>query len=194
MKPTGHFADVSHYEPDIDFHAYAAGGCPLIITKATEGSTYTDPTYAGFAARARSVPGLIFGSYVFIDAGDPGPQISHYLSAAHLKPGDLQPCVDAEAAGLTKNETLDALRQLEASGYRPLLYCSLSFYVDVLGSPTQWWLWLAAYRDTLPKLPAGTKLFAWQHVDNGICPGVAHPCDMSYLYVPVADLKTKFCI
>ena len=26
------------------------------------------------------------------------------------------------------------------------------------------------------------------------CPGIAHPVDMSYLYVPVADLSTKFCI
>ena len=195
MTPTAHFPDLSHYEPDVSFHDLATvGACPLVITKCSEGRTYVDPTYAGFAQRVRTVPGLIFGSYVFLDAGDPSPQVAHYLSAAHLQPGDLQPVVDAEAAGLTQQQTFDALHQLEASGYRPILYASLSFFNDVLGSPNRWWLWLAAYRDTLPALPAGVKLFAWQHADNSVFPGVAKPVDGNYLYVPVADLREKFCI
>ena len=66
MKSTARFADISHYEPDIEFHEYAAGGCPLVITKCSEGRGYTDPTFAGFAERARTVPGLMFGSYVLL--------------------------------------------------------------------------------------------------------------------------------
>jgi len=194
LKSTARFADLSHFEPEIDFHEYADGGCPLVITKCSEGRGYTDPTYAGFAERARTVPGLIFGSYVFIDAGDPAPQVAHYLSAAHLQKGDLQPVVDAERAGLTAAETFAALHQLEASGYRPIIYASLSFFNDVLGSPTQWWLWLAAYRSVLPTLPAGVRLLAWQFSDAATFAGIPKPCDGSYLYVPIADLKTKFCV
>ena len=195
MTPTAHFVDISHYEADVDFHTLAgAGACPLVITKCSEGSSYTDPTFADFAKRVRTVPGLIFGSYVFLDAGDPSPQVAHYLSTAHLQPGDLQPVVDAEAAGLTRQQTFDALHQLETRGYRPILYCSCDYFANTLGSPTRWWLWLMSYKKTLPALPAGVRLWAWQHTDAAVFPGVARPCDGNYLYVPVADLKTQFCV
>ena len=197
LKPiaTAHFPDISHFvDPSsVDFHAVAAGGVPLVICKSSQGSHYTDPTYAGFASRIRSVP-LILGAYCFLDVAPEGPQVAHFMNVAHLQKGDLQPVIDAEAAGLSKAETFAAMADLEGRGYRPILYCNLSFFADVLGSPTKWWLWLAAYRATLPTLPAGVKLWAWQHNDAGICPGVARPCDMSYLYVPVADLAAKFCI
>ena len=193
MTPTAHFPDISHFESDVQFHDIAAT-CPLVITKCSEDAGYTDPTYQPFADRARTVDGLIFGSYVFEDAAPEGPQIAHFFSTAHLQPGDLQPVLDAEAAGLSKMETFAALYDMENRGYRPILYCSLAFYNDVLGSPTRWWLWLAAYRSKLPDLPDSILLFAWQHTDCGVCPGVAKPCDMSYLYVPVADLKANFCI
>jgi GH25 family lysozyme M1 (1,4-beta-N-acetylmuramidase) len=193
--PTAHFPDISHFEIVDSFHAVAAGGCPLVITKATESTGYVDPTYAGFAARIRSVPGLILGAYVFEHTGVPAAaQISHFLSVAHLQRGDLQPVVDAEQLGLTRAETFAALTALEARGYRPILYCSLSFFQDTLRSPVRWWLWLAAYRNNLPALPDEVNLFAWQHDDAAIFPGVKNPCDASYLYVPVADLLTKFCI
>jgi lysozyme len=193
MTPTAHFPDISHFEPVEDFHAIAAGGCPLVITKATEGCGYNDPTYASFADRIRSVPGLILGAYVFEDPGPAIAQVAHYLSVAHLQPGDLQPIVDAEKLGLTCQETYDALENLEARGYRPILYCSLAFFTDVLHSPRPWWLWLAAYRANLPILPLGVRLFAWQHTDCGDCPGVGQPCDMSYLYIAPTDLQ-NFCI
>ena len=192
LVPTAHFPDLSHYEPVESFHALAAANVPLVITKATEGN-YTDPTWADYSARIRSVP-MILGGYVFQDVGDVDPQIGHFLSAAHLQTGDLQPVLDAEALGLTQAATFAALRDFESRGFAPILYCSLSFFTDVLGSPSAWWLWLAAYRATLPALPRGVKLFAWQRTDHAIFPGISKPCDGNYLYVPVADLKTKFCI
>ena len=192
---TAHFPDISHYtDPSsIDFHAVAAGGVPLVICKASQGRGYTDPAYAGFASRIRSVP-LILGAYCYLDVAPEGPQVSHFINVAHMQKGDLQPVIDAEAAGLGRQETFAAMADLEGRGYRPILYASLSFFNDVLGGPTQWWLWLAAYRPILPTLPAGVKLWAWQHTGQAVCPGIAHPVDMSYLYVPVADLATKFCI
>ena len=189
---TAHFPDLSHYEPVENFHAIAQGGVPLVIIKATEGTRCTDPDYADFAARIRSVP-LTLGAYVFEDAAPADSQVDHFLSAAHLGSGDLQPVVDAEQLGLTRQETEDALHDLEARGYRPILYASVAFWRDVLGSPAAWWLWIAAYRDQMPAMPAGANVLAWQHTDAGNCPGVGQPCDMSYLLVPVADLP-KFCI
>lgn len=194
MTPTAHFCDLSHYEPNADFHAIREqGGAPLVITKCTEGTGYTDPLYQSYARRVRTVPSLIFGAFLFLDAALAKPQTEHFFSTAHLRKGDLQPILDAEQKGLTRLETLGALENMELCGYRPILYCSLSYFEDVLGSPARWWLWLAAYRENLPTLPLGVKLFAWQHTDRGTCPGVAGPVDMNYLYVPVADLP-DFCI
>jgi len=186
------FPDLSHYEPDVQFHAMIAGGVPAFITKATQGSSNTDPTYAHFSARGRSV-GLIAGAYSYLAPGDPVPQIDHFLSVAGLQAGDLPPIIDAEATGLSKGQTFAALQQFESRGFRPILYCSLSFFKDVLGAPTDWPLWLAAYRPYLPPLPEGVTLFAWQHTDHGVCPGVAQPCDMNYFYGDLSALK-RFCL
>ena len=183
MNAIAHFPDLSHYEPDVDFHEVQAGGAPLVITKATQ-AAFTDPTWADFAARIRSV-GLVLGGFVYEEAAPEAAQIAHYFSAAHLQVGDLQPVLDAEAAGLTLAETVAALEDMANRGYRPILYCSLAFWNDVLGGINDYWIWLAAYRDALPDLPADTKLFAWQHTDCATFPGVAKPCDASYLYAPL---------
>ena len=187
MTPTFHFPDIYHGDHAVSFHDMAAAGIPLVILKATEGTAYTDPAFAARAARVRSVPGLALGAYAFLDARPGPPQAAHFLSAAHLQPGDLQPVVDAEKLGLTKAETFAALTDLEGRGYRPILYASLSFWRDVLGSPTRWALWLAAYCATLPALPDDVTLFAWQHSENSTCPGVVGPCDMSYAYGNLSD-------
>ena len=185
--PIAHFPDISHFEPVEDFHAIAGGGCPLVVCKATEGLGYTDPTYAPFAARIRSVPGIVLGAYVFLDPIPAGGQVSHFLNVSHLQSGDLMPIIDAEALGLSAQETNDAVDGLVSQGYDPILYCNLDFLTNTLGGKTDCPVWLAAYRDTLPTLPAGIHLIAWQHTDHGVCPGVGQPCDMSYLYVDLKD-------
>lgn len=193
--PTAHFPDLSHYEPVVDFHKVTReGGAPLVITKCSQGATSVDPTYADFAKRIHSV-GAILGAYHYLDPlPAPETQMAHFLATAKLQKGDLQPVIDAEAAGLTKETTFEALYSLEHRRYRPILYCSLAFWRDVLGSPVRWLLWLAAYRAALPALPDSVRLFAWQHTDCANFPGVAKPCDSSYLYVPLARLKVECCI
>jgi lysozyme len=189
MTPTAHFPDVSHFEPVASFWAVKQDNCPLVVTKCTEGTGYTDPTYQGYADRVRST-GMIFFSYVFEDAAPAGPQVDHYLSTAHLQPGDGMPIVDAEKLGLTKAETFAALQDLADRGYsRPILYCDLDFFRNTLGSPLDWWLWLADYNADLPSLPDGVKLWAWQHTDHAEFDGIGF-CDGNYLYVDVADLPS----
>jgi GH25 family lysozyme M1 (1,4-beta-N-acetylmuramidase) len=86
------------------------------------------------------------------------------------------------------------MHQLEAGGYKPILYCSLSYYRDVLGSPTRWPLWLAYYGAQMPTaLPPELVVFAWQRTDKGTCPGVSQPCDMNRVFYSSEGLK-KFMI
>jgi lysozyme len=183
MNPTFTFPDLSHWDrltPDA-FHQFKANNFPCVILKATQGNTNTDPTYTDYAHRTRTV-GLLLGAYVFLTPGAAGPQIVHYESIAHLQPGDIQPIVDAEAAGLTKATTFAAMADLEAHGYKPILYASYAFWHDVLGAPTKWPLWLAAYRAVMPALPKAVTLFAWQYSESASCPGVVGNCDMNKFY------------
>lgn len=185
--PISHFADTSHWtDAGLDLHAYAKD-CPLIILKCSEGD-YTDPTYTDMANRVRSVPGLVLGAYAFLNTSNTPGQEDYFLQVSHLRKGDLSPVVDAETAGLTREETFAALRELQSRGYTPILYCSHYFYTSVLGSPTQWALWIAAYQVDLPQLPADVNLFAWQHSQNATVAGFAQPCDISYLYQPLEKL------
>ncbi|MGI4789235.1 MAG: glycoside hydrolase family 25 protein [Janthinobacterium lividum] len=180
--------DVSHFEPDIQFHDMANAGIPAFITKSTQGTDYTDPTYLDFMARGRSV-GLIAGAYAFINPSNGAAQAEYFLHVAHLQAGDLQPIVDAEKLGLTKATTEAALTDLEQRGHKPILYASFAFWRDVLGSPSRWPLWLAAYRAVMPVLPAGVTLFAWQYTDSATVAGVARTCDASHFYGTADDLS-----
>lgn len=187
FQSTARFPDISHFSADVQFHDIKNAGCPLVITKCTEGAHYVDSTYQDFSQRIRSV-GLLLGAFLYEDAAPEGPQVAHFFNTAHLQSGDIQPILDAEAAGLTKAETEGALEDLERRGYEPILYCNVSFYRDVLGSPTRWTLWIAGYNTALPTLPVGITLFAWQYSESGKCPGVSGPCDMNRLYIPLAQL------
>lgn len=174
------FPDLSHWDDgDVSYHAIVAAGIQYVGLKATEGTANTDATYQDGYTRARSV-GLGVLSYAYVLPGEGSGDIVHFESVAHLQSGDIQPVVDAEAAGLNFATTQAAMHQLEAAGYKPILYCSLAFFRDVLGSPTQWPLWLAAYRDQMPtNLPADVVLFAWQYTEKGTCPGIGARCDMN---------------
>jgi len=187
-EPFLRFPDLSHYEPDVQFHAMKAAGIPLFITKATEGIGFTDPTYTDFQKRGRSV-GLIVGAFTLITPDDITRQVSLFLSVAELQSGDLQPVIDMENAGLTRYECASALSEFRAHGYNPIVYCSLDFFNTVLRRGVDAPLWVAAYRSLRPKLPIGQRFFAWQYTDAGDCPGVAKPCDMSRFYGSIHDLK-----
>ena len=130
---------------------------------------------------------------MFITTTESKAGIVHFESISHLKSGDIQPIVDAEASGLTKATTDAAMADLKAAGYAPILYASWSFWHDVLEAPKEWPWWMADYNKEMPALPEGATLFAWQFTETGQCPGVVGNCDMNY--VPyVADEFSRFLI
>lgn len=184
--------DISHYENVQSFHDIANAGCPAVIMKCTEGTGYTDPTYADYKARTKAC-GMVAGAYVFLDPAQATPQVQHFLSAAHLSSGDLQPIVDAEKLGLTKGEFTAAMYDLEGRAYKPICYANYYFWRDTLGSPSRWPLWLAGYTQTMHTLAKNVRLFAWQFTDKGQVPGITNPVDCSHFYGTVSDLK-GYCI
>ena len=63
--------DISHHQADpIDWTKLKANGTVGVILKATEGTSYTDPTYAS-RKKAALAAGLAVSSYHFFKKGNP---------------------------------------------------------------------------------------------------------------------------
>lgn len=65
------FPDVSHYQSGLTIQA----GTPALLAKATEGTTYADPSYQNFKHQAANV-GAVFGAYHYLRDGNAGGQAS----------------------------------------------------------------------------------------------------------------------
>lgn len=124
--------DLSHHNPVTleGLRKAKAAGARFVYHKATEGDSYTDPTYDDrrkLAARA----GLPFGAYHFArpEVGDAAAEATRFLKVAAPRPGDLIPCLDLETTeGLTKAQ-LDTWAATfarvirRALGVEAVIYC-----------------------------------------------------------------------
>ena len=91
--------DVSNHQGSIDWKAVRGDGVTFAYLKATEGSTFTDPTFAANWAGA-AVAGVTRGAYHFFTLCTPGiEQAQHFLSVARPDATSLAPAVDLEFAG-----------------------------------------------------------------------------------------------
>lgn len=86
--------DLSHWDPADDYGAVRQDGIVGVIYKATEGQSYTDPTYVSQQHAAKAA-GLKWGSYHFADGSSVSGQINNYLRFAAPDPDELF-CLDWE--------------------------------------------------------------------------------------------------
>src|SRR4051794_33029045 len=167
--------DVSHWQGQIGWLQVGAAGFDFAFVKATEGTTYTDPTY-GTNRSGAAAAGLRLGAYHFArPAGTSDAaaiasgiaQADSFLAYAQPRRGDLLPVLDLEKTGglgvvrLT-TWTQAFLDQVYARvGARPLIYASPSFWKTSLGDTPLFAadgnrLWIAHWtKASLPLLPAG---------------------------------------
>ena len=93
--------DASHHQGAIDWEAVTNSDISFAYLKATEGTSYTDPTFAQHRAAALDV-GMRVGGYHYFQLCSPGPeQAAHFASVlGDLSAGNLLPAaVDLELAG-----------------------------------------------------------------------------------------------
>lgn len=176
-----------------------------LIAKATEGSTFEDPTLAAMRGVARQA-GVAFGSYLFLRPNSTGSEAGEYLKYAKPKKGDIQPIIDAEVTDGDSMAKVAARVQscakaLEKEGFRPILYASASFWqqlfavepslkrlrvweADYPGKFTKWFPSLAKLRI---KLGHGATVVMWQWTDAYAVDGKHF--DASRLFVNVDTLK-----
>jgi lysozyme len=161
--PTLHAIDLSHYNTVTSFADVKAAGVVGVIHKATEGKTYTDPTYAGRMSAALEA-GLCWGAYHFLKHGSVATQIAHFLAVAALPEGS-RVVIDYEDSACTLDDLHQAVQAIaQADPTAQIAIYSGSLLKEQLGSKNDpilapCALWLAQYTTGTPSWPAGT----WQH-------------------------------
>lgn len=188
--------DVSHWQGQIGWLQVGAAGYDFAFAKATEGTTYIDPTYVTNRAGAAAA-GLRIGAYHFArPAGTSDAaaiasgiaQADYFVAAAQPRRGDLLPVLDLEKSGGLGVARLTAwtqafLDQVYARlGTRPLIYASPSFWKTSLGDTPLFAadgnrLWIAHWtKASLPLLPAagwsGLGWTFWQWTSCSSVPGI----------------------
>lgn len=190
--------DLSHWQSHVDFAQLAQDSrYRFAILKATEGTSYLDPTYPHRMAELEGfTQNLVAGSYHFGTGDDPEAQAESY-AAAHPDPTGTLLCLDYE-----RNPSGPSMAPAQARKWfarmRTLmphkkfgLYASLSDMQD-LG---QDWSWVAAYRPAWPKVKA-PNVILWQYSDGVVnetnypsdAPSIGN-CDMNLFRYSEAALR-----
>jgi GH25 family lysozyme M1 (1,4-beta-N-acetylmuramidase) len=144
------FPDVSHWKAGIDLT-----GAVAVMAKATEGTSYVDPSYAGFKAQAAS-HGSVFVAYHFLLAGNAAAQAAFAYSVV----GDTPLCVDVEtrALPLSNPSMADLLTFVDT-------YRSLGGTVWLVYLPSWYWAQAPFNRASLqPLIDRGLLLWSSHYV------------------------------
>jgi lysozyme len=204
MALTNAVIDISHHNGTIDLSNAQKAGTVGILQKATQGSSFVDPTYPGNLKQAQTL-GLLWGAYHFGNGDDGVSQADFFLNVVHPPAGTLL-VLDFESnpAGSTMSlqDARDFVTHIQgATGIWPGLYGG-SYLKEQLGSQADpilqnCWLWLAQYGST-PVLPPGWANWTlWQYTDGHLVadpnpiPGIS-PCDRDYFVDTSAVLQAKW--
>jgi lysozyme len=191
--------DVSHYQGTINWTSVTGSGVKFAITKATEGTTYTDPMFATFWPAMKS-HGLVRGAYHF---GRPGTnaiaQANFFVNTVKPVEGDLQLVLDLEATDSQTPAQVWAWTQafcgqVKTMTHRPcIIYTGYYFWRDNVGAPTNNLgcpLWMARYAASPLPLPSAWTTWAfWQYSSTGTVPGITGNCDMDTFNGTAAQLQ-----
>ncbi len=167
--------DLSHHNNHVDFDKVATQ-VGAVIHKVTQGTGYSDPTYADRCTRARDT-GLLWGAYHFGDGSDGVVQAEFFLSK--VVPGQDLLVLDLEANPTGPSMPLSEAHAFvttvfNVTGQYPGLYAG-HYLKGLLGAATdsilaRCWLWLAQYSShpiVPPTWPAWTL---WQYTDGAAGP------------------------
>ncbi|HZD88056.1 MAG TPA: GH25 family lysozyme [Gaiellaceae bacterium] len=193
--------DVSNWQGSINWSKVAGAGYTFAFGKATEGTTYTDPTYAQNRSGSEG-QGLVFGAYHFARPGGTSratvtqsatAQADYFVDVAAPQPGELPPVLDLEVTGKLGPVLLELWAQTwldevyARTGVRGLVYTSPNFWKDRVGDSTAvaaagYRLWIAHWTSaSAPTVPAqdwnGTGWTFWQWTNSASVPGIGGRTD-----------------
>lgn len=182
--------DISHYHPVKDWDTVKAN-CPVLITKATQGTTYIDPTLGAFIANCES-RGIPYWLYEYINKGNELKQTEFFWRVVNQRvPKNskyfIGGIVDNEAGSAEKN-VIKALQWLNQQGKKTMIYTMYSEYnkykelIATRGNNCAWWE--ARYganngKDTSARYPCHAGVDLHQYTSHGYCPGIPGSIDLN---------------
>ncbi len=166
---------------------FGSGGQSFAIVKATEGTNFTSPTFAGDWAKLQS-KGVIRGTYHYARptavSGNAVAEARHYLAVAGAmnQPGHLPPILDLEETGGLSRAQLAAwakawLDEVELrTGRVPMIYVSAGFWDSYVNTTAfgRYPLHVAHYTTAAsPRLPVGwSRWTLWQYTESASVAGI----------------------
>lgn len=204
------FTDLSSNNAGFNAAKYASSGRWVVALKATEGTGFVNPDYAGWVRDAHR-HGLCVIHYHFAHPENGAPEAEAEFFWAHvrehfIRPGDYV-VVDVETGNPEQAREWvqrfdNALHRI--SGTHPILYSYLSYLEEGSFTNENRYVWIAAYNASRPgnfRWRLGElSIFAWQYTDGtGHGPpkypqtaaGVPGTCDNSVLNPTVAKQIRK---
>ncbi|HYO40421.1 MAG TPA: GH25 family lysozyme [Nocardioidaceae bacterium] len=195
--------DISHWQGTVNWTKVRSDDVTFAFLKATEGTTYADPTLATNWAGAERV-GIYRAAYHFARpsaaAGSAQRQARFFVSKAGTfdGKGDLPPVLDLEATGGLGPRALRTWVSTwlttveELTGRTPIIYFSPYFWIDNLGNTTaftRYPLWIAHYTTKQPMVPGGWPTWTfWQRTSSGRVDGISGNVDMNRFNGTSAEL------
>ncbi|MFJ7911717.1 lysozyme [Kitasatospora sp. NPDC096204] len=184
--------DVSGYQGNVNWSSVAANGAKFAYVKATEGTGYTNPSFAQQYNGSYNA-GLIRGAYHFAlpNASSGATQADYFVSHGGGWSADgktLPPALDIEynpygatCYGLSQSAMVSWIRDFSntvhtRTGRYPTIYTTTNWWTQCTGNNggfgTTNPLWIARYASSVGTLPNGWGYQTfWQFADAGTFPG-----------------------
>lgn len=203
-------ADYQHANGPINWPQVASAGYSFVYIKATEGTYYKNPDYAGDFAGSRAA-GMRAGAYAFATPDTAsGTQEADYLLNTINYSNDgltLPPMVDLEWDPYNSSEPCYGLSTsamvswigsfvgevLARTSRYALIYTAASWWQQCTGGTSAFAadpLSIAAYGVAAPPLPSGWSNYViWQYSSTGSVPGISTQTDQDQFNGPLSSLE-----
>lgn len=180
------YPDISHWIPVKNWSEVKAN-CPFIISKATQGTNYIDPTLDSFI-RGCEANGIPYWLYTFLNKGNERAQAEYMVRVCKPKVGKYFRgyILDIErnntAAGV--QSALDYLKSLGGKCMIYTMYAQYSIYKNVIanrGSSCAWWeaRYGANNGSYSSKYPCHAGVDLHQFTSKGTVAGIGYPVDLN---------------
>lgn len=185
--PTGTVGiDVSHHQGDIDWGKLPKSQILFVYMKATEGKTYTDPTFHKNMRGAQKA-GFKVGAYHFFRMTSGAcEQFKHFQSQVGKYKMDLIPMIDVETNDgkpvRQLQDSLDVFISLveKEYGVKPMIYGTQRSYNTYCAPKyNNLHLYIGRYGPNSPQINGNGSYTIWQYSEKGKITGIPKLVDLA---------------
>lgn len=180
--------DISHYNKVKDWGKVKLN-CDFLISKATQGVSYVDPTLDTFIANCEKLK-IPYFLYAYLDKGDETLQAQHLYKTCKNKVGQYFQgyVLDVEEQNKASNvkTALAYISKMSKKCMLYTMYAQYSLYKEVIAErPANCAWWEARYGKNDGYYSADYKCHSGadlhQYTSKGTCPGLSSPVDLSMI-------------